>query len=209
MNTADNCPVSTLNELKQFYCAVYTPLYDRFVNEGAVAQELHSEVAAAFDHLICGVDASSGELNRVDYHKVAGHLKRATFDGFKLVFENQIRLIYNHLMSDCYAEVHDGRFRQEISKLWENARTIAAQARNLERKAHGLDYDVWDQAFKKWNEIIPIADEFIRLQTDETVVRAKRKSRRQKIVSLLMWLCNIVLGAIIAFVLNRVLECCN
>lgn len=90
MNPSDNMLTpNTLQGLTEFYKTVYAPLYIRFANEGAVAQELHAEVAAAFDHLICGVESETS-INEDALLKAAGHLKRATFDGFKLIFENQI-----------------------------------------------------------------------------------------------------------------------
>ncbi len=157
-SNASNPP--TLQDLKEFYVSIYTPLYDRFINEGAVAQELHAEVSAALDHLLFGADSSTGIIDGNSLYKAAGHLKRATFDGFKIIFENSINKPYRLLMEDCYSEVHDGKFRSEITSLWKKAQTIACGARNLERRSHGYSYESWDKAFAKWNEIIPIADKF-------------------------------------------------
>ena len=106
----------TFAELRRFYTDVYTPLYDRFINSGAAPQELHAESAACLDHLFCHVNGDVGELAEEDVRRAAGHLKLASFDGFKLIFE-QTRAIYEKLMDDRYAEVHDGAFGQEITAL--------------------------------------------------------------------------------------------
>lgn len=39
-------------ELRNFYHNVYCHLYRRFIIEHQLPQELHAEVAAAFDHLL-------------------------------------------------------------------------------------------------------------------------------------------------------------
>ncbi len=186
----------TFAELQRFYTDVYTPLYDRFINSGAAPQELHAESAACLDHLFCHVNGDVGELAEEDVRRAAGHLKRASFDGFKLIFE-QTRAIYQTLMDDRYAEVHDGTFRHEITAKWREAVSIADEARPLERRSRDVNYAAWDSAFAKWQELLPIADYFIALLTDKTVVRAVAKTRRQKVISFVIWILGIVLGAVI------------
>ena len=137
-----------------------------------------------------------GELAEEDVRRAAGHLKRASFDGFKLIFE-QTRAIYQKLMDARYAEVHDGSFRQEITTKWREAVGVADAARPLERRSRDINYSSWDAAFEKWQELLPVADYFIGLLTDKTVVRAVAKSRRQKVISIVIWLLGIVLGALL------------
>lgn len=43
-------PPSSFAEIKQFYGEVFRPLYDRFMDTGAVAQEIHAEMAMALHH---------------------------------------------------------------------------------------------------------------------------------------------------------------
>jgi hypothetical protein len=157
---------------------------------------LHAESAACLDHLFCHVNGDVGELAEEDVRRAAGHLKRASFDGFKLIFE-QTRAIYQKLMDDRYAEVHDGAFRQEITAKWREAVAIADEARPLERRSRDVNYAAWDSAFEKWQALLPIADYFIALLTDKTVVRAVAKTRRQKMISMVIWILGIVLGAVI------------
>lgn len=42
---------SSYRKIRDFYIRQYRPLYDHFVTNGELPQELHAEVAAAFDHL--------------------------------------------------------------------------------------------------------------------------------------------------------------
>ena len=67
----------TLEDLREFYISEYRPLYDRFVVENRLPQELHAEVAAAFDHLMRHADGT-GKIDPQDFDRVVGHLKRAT-----------------------------------------------------------------------------------------------------------------------------------
>ena len=192
---------SSFAEIKQFYIEVFRPLYDRFMNTGAVAQEIHAEMSMALDHFFCRSGSTEDEMSAKDCERVCGHLKRATFDSFKLIYQNEIRVAYEKFMDDKYAEVHDGDFRREITEKWSEARRIADEARALERKSREYDTS-WDAAFEKWNELLPIADYFNELHKDKKVVRAKDRSRRQKILStiwqIVIGILLIVIGAILS-----------
>lgn len=184
---------SSFAELKEFYFKTFRPLYDRFMNAGAVAQEIHAEMSMALDHFFCKSGDKPGDIPQKDLERVCGHLKRATFDGFKLIYEKEIRVPYDRYMDNRYAEVHDGDFRREITEQWLKARTIADEARALERRSR--EYDVsWDAAFEKWNELLPIAEYFNALLGDPKVIRAKGKSRRQLVLSVAWQLFLVLLG---------------
>ena len=188
-------------EIKRFYIEVFRPLYDRFMNTGAVAQEIHAEMSMALDHLFCSVGSTMVDMSTKDCERVCGHLKRATFDSFKLIYQNEIRVPYEKFMDDKYAEVHDGEFRKEITEKWLEARRIADEARAFERKSREYDMS-WDAAFAKWNELLPIAEYFNGLNKDKKIVRAKGRSRRQKILSvvwqIVVGIVLLVIGAIIS-----------
>jgi len=54
--------------------------------------ELHFEVSAAFDHLMrAELLVPKTPSHQENLKKAVGHLKRATFDGFKLLFKYPIR----------------------------------------------------------------------------------------------------------------------
>lgn len=158
-------------------------------------------MSMALDHLFCRTGSTMGDMTAKACERVCGHLKWATFDSFKLIYQNEIRAPCEKFMDDKYAEVHDGDFRKEILEKWTEARCIADEARALERKPREYDTS-WDAAFEKWNELLPIAEYSNGLYNDEKVVRAKKMSRRQKILSavwrIIVGIELLVIGAIIS-----------
>ena len=69
---------SSFAEIKSFYIEIFRPLYDRFMNTGAVAQEIHAEMSMALDHLFCRSGSKAEDMSAKDCERVCGHLKRAT-----------------------------------------------------------------------------------------------------------------------------------
>ena len=159
----------TLADLQVFYVKKYRPLYDRFNSAHLLPQEVHAEVAAAFDHLF-RKDYQDGECDPENFERAIGHLKRATFDSFKLTFESEIRDRFNRFMHARYANVDNGKFIPKMCALFNKAQKIAEQARNLER-GDNIDYPAWSAAFEKWNEILPIADAMAEEENSEKIQR--------------------------------------
>lgn len=177
----------TIEELHRFYAEVFTPLYNRFQLAHTVPQEINAEVAAALDHLLYAKPAEGcSPFREEDIRLAAGHLKRATFDGFKVIFDEEIRKPRERFTDDRYADVHDGRFRQDVDRLWHEAKRICEEARTLERKSRTSGPDAWDKAFRKWSEILPVAERFAEFAADPAVIRARGVSRRRK-VALVIW----------------------
>jgi hypothetical protein len=172
---------STFEELRIFYLKEYRPLYDRFVVENKLPQELHAEVAAAFDHLMRN-SLKNGNIQKFDLDRVTGHLKRATFDSFKLLFE-RIRDKYDRLMHYRYANVEDGNFQPRITKMFNEAKTIAIAARSYEHLSDSVDPEAWAQAFQKWKELLPILDQFQQEENSDKIIRVKKLVFRDKLYS--------------------------
>jgi len=194
-------PTKTLADLRAFYTDEYRPLYDRFTNIGAVAQELHTEIACGTDHLLFSLkpgDAVSPE----DVERVAAHFKRATFDGFKLVYDKEVRKQYDVLMDKKYVDVHDGKFHGEITALWKQAKQIAACARNHETMSRRVDVKGWNAAFDEWKKILPLADEFTRLMASPEIVRSLKKSRNERILAFIFWFLTLIFGAFLGKLVN-------
>lgn len=193
-----------LAEIRDFYISEYRPLYDRFVVENRLPQELHAEIAAAFDHLMRNV-REKGNIDNSEFDRVLGHLKRATFDSFKLLFENGIRARYDRFMTARYANVEDGNFQPRIMELFNKAVIIAREARTLEHSTENDDSEAWGKAFEKWKLLLPIADEFIKMESSPKVQRAKKLGRIRWfwiIAEKLFW---IIVGSILSWGIGRLL----
>lgn len=189
--------LSKFAQLRDFYLTEYRPLYDRFVTEGASAQELHAEVAAAFDHLMRKSGENPDSVSSEELDRIAGHIKRATFDAFKVIFKKNIYDPYLALGDRKYGDVHDGKFHQELNALYARAASISREARALESLSGKIDSVQWGMAFDKWKEILPIADEFRTLQCSPEIGRAKVKASRNLIYGILDKLFWAILGSIV------------
>jgi len=187
---------TNLQELTRFYTEEYRPLYDRFISEGAVAQALHTDIAAGVDHLFCN-SASDGSASPEDYARAASHFKRATFDGFKLTYEKHIRLPYELLMDRKYADVHDGSFHGEITKLWNEAFRIACLARSYETLSRNTDYASWNAAFAEWKKILPIADKISEILASDCILRVRKNNRRERLITGLVNFLFAAIGALL------------
>ena len=194
-------PTKTLADLRAFYTDEYRPLYNRFMSIAAIAEELHIEVACAADHLLFSLKPGD-DISPEDIEKAAAHFKRATFDAFKLVYENEIRKQYNVLIDKKYVDVHDGKFHGEITALWKQAKQITASARQHETLSRGVDVKGWGAAFDEWKKILPLADEFTRLMASPEVIRSVKKSRAERILAFIFWFLTLIFGAVLGKLFN-------
>ena len=198
-------PNKTLADLRAFYTNEYRPLYDRFMVVGAAAQELHTEVACAADHLFF-LSQPDGEISPEDIERAMAHLKRATFDAFKLVFESEIRGQYNELMNRKYLDVHDGKFRSEITSLWIDAKETAIIARLYETKSRRTDEERWGSAFEEWKRILPLADKFTSLKASPEVVSSVKEPRSWRIRASVLWVLSALLSALFGVILGKLVK---
>lgn len=186
----------SFGQLTRFYNDEYRKLYSHFMSQGAVAQEIHAEAAAALDHLIGG-KRNPSEITPEDYRAASAHLKRAVFDGFKLVFE-KIRRTYERLMDEKYSDVHDGAFHPAIAEKFKQARDISNAARALEVSSRNPDYGKWEDAFEKWKGVLEIENYFDALLVDKSVVRMTGKTRRRRMAHILLksvaWFATMILS---------------
>jgi len=194
---------TNLAELCAFYTKEYRPLYDRFFSAGIYAQEMHTEVAAGVDHLFSRMSPGI-EIPAEEIDKAAAHFKRATFDAFKLVYENEIRKAYNILIDKKYADVHDGKFRNEVTALWVEAQKIAQNARKHETLSRKTDIVRWGAAFDEWKKILPFADEFTKIMASPEVVRATKKTRVERILAALFWIGTLIAGAVLGRIVSNI-----
>ena len=183
--------------LRDFYQGEFRPVYDRFSSNGNVPQEIHAELAAAFDHLLRKAEDDPAKVPESEVDQVIGHVKRATFDAFKLMLRDEVKRAYVFLLSKRFSDVHDGKFHAEINVLWNQARDIAREARRLESLSGKIDTDGWNQAFAKWNELLPIADRFSELMASDEVARAKGKSRIAVVIQIIWGIVLAALGVVL------------
>ena len=190
-------------QVRDFYLNRYRPLYDHFVTNGEVPQELHAEVAAAFDHLFRMAPDGAESLKAKEASKVVAHIKRATFDAFKVLFKREIREQYDRLHTSAYADVDNGEFPAAVHTAWIEASAIAKEARRLESAAGDIDTKSWHAAFDKWNEILPYAEKFSEWASSLKVARAAARSRRVVILGIIWNVGLTIFGAVVGWMLSK------
>lgn len=198
---ASNSPFQLV---RKFYLTQYRPLYDHFVTNGEVPQELHAEVAAALDHLFRMSPNGLPSLDDKEATKVIAHIKRATFDAFKVMFKREIREQYDKLHTLAYSDVDDGEFLPEVHRAWIEASSIAIEARRLESAAGDIDSSGWHAAFDKWNEIIPYAKKFSDWAKSDKVARAAAKDGSRLWLNVFWSIVLTVLGAVLGVILGKI-----
>ena len=87
--------------------------------------------------------------------------------------------------------------------LWDRASKISCEARALETLSGTIDSVQWGKAFAKWNEILPIVDEFRGLMKSPEIWRAKVNARRSLIYSIADKLLWAVIGAVLSIVIAK------
>ena len=135
--------------------------------------------------------------------KIIGHIKRGTFDAFKLIFANDISRAYECLSDRRFADVHDGEFPAEINQLWNNALQLADDARRLESLSGGIYSDNWNAAFDAWKKILPIADEFQLMLASSEITKAKMRAGRRTLYSILDKTFWLLLGTLLSWLAAR------
>ena len=194
-------------QVRDFYLTRYRPLYDHFVTNGEVPQELHAEVAAAFDHLFRIAADGEASLHGKEASKVIAHIKRATFDAFKVLFKREIREQYDRFHTTAYSEVDNGEFLAEVHTAWVEASSIAKEVRRLETASGDINTESWHAAFDKWNEILPYAKRFSEWAASKKVARAAARNKRGVVLGVLWSIGLTVFGAVPGVVLPKIFKC--
>lgn len=190
-------------ELREFYFGEYAPLYD-YLNARLerIPQELHFEASAALDHLMrIGKLESGFSFGGEDeaVAKAAGHLKRATFDAFKLLHKKVVRKTALRLCASRYADVDNGAFVPRVQELWHQSIRIAEKARGLERGGFSDDPDRWDAAFVEWRKLRDVLDELESMEQSPAARRARRRHARH----VALYVLGMILSAVISFFVGK------
>lgn len=152
---------TTMAELVEFYYDKFKPIYDHAQLLNAPAIQLLLEVHAAFDHLTRHWKHGQDEAKAVD--RAARHLKRGTFDAFKLIIK-ETRDQYDELMRSNIGVIDNGEFEKQLIQLWAEIREGAFVAQNTEGDSGTPEK--WDRAFELWEDVHPkcveLRDKFFR-----------------------------------------------
>ena len=180
--------------LRQLYFAEFVPLYDYLSSKlENLPSELHFEVTAAFDHIMrAGVEVNGVTYEAENIAKAAGHLKRATFDAFKLLYKYTTRPLWKKMTRSRY-EVIPG-FVEKVQEKWYEANVVVERARGLERISHSDSPDQWSVAFEEWKKLRAITDELEQLSVSEEAKLARRKYIRSWVSGILITFATIVAG---------------
>lgn len=189
-----------LSDVRKFYWNEFIVIYDILnANLKQLPSELHFEIAAAFDHLMRTDVLDSGDSTcQENLEKAVGHLKRATFDGFKLLFKYPIRQRWLQLTNHRYDDVDNGQFIPKVEAIWKEAREIVCTARKKERLSRMDEPQAWNEAFVEWRKLLPILQQLDALAESEGAKRARRKYIRS--------ICGAVCLFLLGFVATKGLE---
>jgi len=105
---------TTVEELVEFYYDKFKLIYDDAQLLNSPSIELLLEVHAAFDHLSRHWRFGQDLAASVD--RAAGHLKRGTFDAFKLIVRDT-RDQYDQLMRSNIGAIDNGEFERGLVQL--------------------------------------------------------------------------------------------
>ena len=179
----------TIAELADFYYRRFKPIYDHAQLLNSPAAELLLEVHAAFDHLSRHWRFDEPEGNVVD--RAVGHLKRGTFDAFKIIVRETYDQ-YDWLMRSNVGIIDNGDFKADLIQLWSEIKAGASEARSNE--GDSKTPQKWHRAFDLWEEVYPkcvqLNKEFF---LNPKVSWAKARQHRR------FWL-----GVVVAFVVGLV-----
>ena len=186
----------TTSELIRFYYEQYRPLYAYVQTLNQPPIEMSLEVSAAFDHLTR--IEQFGELEEKAVEAASAHLKRACFDGYKLVVKKTCDE-YNELIEIDLDDIDCGKFKQELIRLWASIRKGAVEARACEGNARNHStFDCWHDAFDMWfvvyQDCLVLTKEFYE---SEKVAWAKHLQRKRKWKErLLDWPIGFIIGVL-------------
>ena len=174
-----------MNGLRRLYFEEFCPLYDYLCSKlENLPSELHFEIAAAFDHLMrSGLEIDGRKYEAENIAKASGHLKRATFDAFKLLYKYTTRPLWKKLTRSRYETVPG--FVEDVQQIWTEANRAVERARGLERVSRGDAPDQWSEAFNEWKKLRGITQELEDMFVSDRAKLARRRYARS-------WLAGIV-----------------
>lgn len=167
-----------MDGLRELYFKEFCPLYNYLCSKlECLPSELHFEVAAAFDHLMrAGLEIGGVKYEAENIAKASGHLKRATFDAFKLLYKYTMRPLWKKLTRSRYETVPG--FVEEVQQKWLEANVVVERARGFERTSRGDMPDQWSAAFDEWKKLRDITQELECMLVSDRAKLARRRYAR-------------------------------
>ena len=164
-----------LDGLRKLYFKEFCPLYNYLCAKlEKLPSELHFEVVAAFDHLMrAGIEIDGRKYESENIAKASGHLKRATFDAFKLLYKYTTRRLWKRLTRSRY-ELVPG-FVEKVEAKWLEACKAVERARELERISHGDSPEQWSKAFNEWKKLRGITQDLEDMLVSDPAKLAERR----------------------------------
>ncbi len=166
----------SFKSLFEFYQDRFKPLYNDTFTLNQQSTELLLEVHAAFDHM--AGHWLRGEAEEDCAYIAAGHLKRATFDAFKLVAK-ETRDHYDALQSVDTSIIDNGDFDRQQFKLFARIKALIKDARASEGNSR-IEGN-WDEAFEKWDSAYELCNQFEqKFHLNENVDWARKKQWKRR-----------------------------
>ena len=183
MSKGDAKIPQSIDELRKLYFTEFCPLYNYLCAKlENLPSELHFEVVAAFDHLMrAGLEFDGKKYESENIAKASGHLKRATFDAFKLLYKHTTRPLWKRLTRSRYETIPG--FVEEVESKWQEACRAVENARSLERISHGDAPNQWSLAFNEWKKLRGITDNLEALLISDRAKLARRRYTRSVIAT--------------------------
>ena len=173
-----------MDGLRRLYFAEFCPLYDYLCSKlESIPSELHFEVSAAFDHLMrAGLEIDGRKYEAENIAKASGHLKRATFDAFKLLYKYTTRPLWKKLTRSRYETIPG--FVEDVQRKWIEATIAVERARGLERISRGDAPDQWSEAFDEWKKLRGITQDLEDMFVSDRARLARRRYIRSWVVGI-------------------------
>ncbi len=190
-----------MDGLRQLYFTEFCPLYDYLCSKlESIPSELHFEISAAFDHLMrAGLEIDGRKYETENIAKASGHLKRATFDAFKLLYKYTTRPLWKKLTRSRYETVPG--FVEDVQRKWIEATTAVEHARGLERISRGDAPDQWTEAFDEWKKLRGITQDLEDMFVSDRAKLARRRYARSWIAGVV---AAIVSGVAVSYIVRLI-----
>lgn len=152
-----------------------------------------------------GLEIDGRKYETENIAKASGHLKRATFDAFKLLYKYTTRPLWRKLTRSRYETVPG--FVEDVQRKWIEATTAVERARGLERISRGDAPDQWSEAFNEWKKLRGITQDLEDMFVSDRARLARRRYLRSWIVGAVFAVATGVVANYLVRLLDVVLGC--